>query len=406
MSSLTPTSSPAASPTAIPTLGDLASLEDALAGGEVLATRAIARPNLVYAVKNGRHVTVLMRNVMTGGEQTLLEYDERKEARHSANFWEELPPSVALSPAAPVLVYTAERDVMAYDLDDKTTKTLLRSQEREPFPDGGAKYAWVSDSGAELCCAFGLAAPVVSPDGASVVLSMVQYEGMWLGVSRLDGSLACVVAGADDSYPISADPVWNPKTGELLVPSGGTYSPSGLFLVGEDAPCGAGNIAKNIHDEGAVFESAAWSPDGERAVTSFLSLVLESNTSNLLLLRRDGSEARTLVGEGFNSWPLFSTDGGSVYFVRRVVEKPNGGESLWRFDLVGGRADRLVDIPSGWSVRPQGWTSEGYLELSAWSTGCVYPSCDNRLLLLDVATGGVLYASAATDFTRYLRFLP
>ena len=121
------------------------SLGEALVGGEMAAAAAIARPNLVYAVKEGRHVTVLVQDIMTGTEQDLLEYDESIEARHSANTWEELSPSVALSPTQPVLLYVTEDEVIAYDIQGKTSETLLRKGRSVGSGDLPTN-AWVSDN--------------------------------------------------------------------------------------------------------------------------------------------------------------------------------------------------------------------------------------------------------------------
>lgn len=400
--------SPVPTTTPTPTPAPLSSLKEALAGAELLALRPMERPILVYAVKEGRHVTVLMRNVITGEEERLLEYDERVEAQHSQNLWHELPPSVALSPAEPVLVYSEERDILSFNIGDRTGKILLR---RGAGTGSGEliRYAWVSDSGAELCCAFGLASPVVSEDGTSVVMSMTQYEGDTLGVFRLDASTACVVSQQGVTTATSLFPAWSAQTGDLAIPSGGAYAAPGLFTAPAEDPCMEQDIAVGIHDQNASFRAAAWSPDGDWIAASMLPNAFEPISANLILMRRSGLEQRVLLNEDFNLWPLFSPDGDSVYFVRRAqwfsVESKTS-ESLWRYDLTSGEANAVVDVAVGWSVRTRGWISDRYLVLDAYSSSCFYWSCENRLLLLDVTTGGVVYASAAADFTSYLGFLP
>jgi hypothetical protein len=239
---------------------------------------------------------------------------------------------------------------------------------------------------------------------------MTQYEGSTLGVLRLDGSTACVVSQQGVTTATSLHAVWGPQ-GDLLIPSGGAYAASGLFVGPAAATCSEQDIAAGIHEETASFEAAAWSSDGEWIAASMLSNAFESTeTTTLLLLRRDGSETRTLVDAGFNLWPLFSPDGSTIYFIRseEQIDQPKPGkQGIWRYDLHSGAISLVADIPNGWSARPRAWTDEGYLVLDVYAGECgYYWTCGDRVVLLDVASGGVVYASAASDFTNYLGFLP
>jgi hypothetical protein len=271
------------------------------------AAAAIARPNLVYAVKEGRHVTVLVQDIMTGTEQDLLEYDESIEARHSANTWEELSPSVALSPTQPVLLYVTEDEVIAYDIQGKTSETLLRKG-RSVGSGDLTTNAWVSDNRAELCCAYHLAAPIISRDGTKAVLPMSQWEGGTLGVLSLDRSMACKVAAPGEETAFSHQPVWNEQAADLLIPSGGEYSAVRVYVAPEADSCSARKVASGPPDRVPTrFETAAWSPDGEWIAASHR--VFDAQTeiptgSGLLLMRPDGSQSSELVSNGFNVWPL------------------------------------------------------------------------------------------------------
>jgi hypothetical protein len=390
-----------ATPTTTAAPEELPSLEATLAGGEVLMAGSVARPNLVYALKEGRHVMVLVRNISTGDEREVLEYNESIEAEHSGNTWQELPPSVALSPAAPMLVYVAEGGLMAFHIGDKTSATLLRHREGGEFADL-TTYRWVSDAGAELCCGFHLAEPVISQDGTSLAISVSQYEGSTLAVVRVDGSAACEVGDRVSSLY----PVWRPQTGDLLIPSGGEYAAVGLFVSSPADLCSSHQIASappGPTQLSAGFAMGSWSPDGQWVAASLWEF---DGPTSLLLVRSDGTESRTLVAEGLNLWPVFSTDGRSVYFLHRLSRDPQSAVSLRRIDLGTGQTESVVDIPVGWSVRPQGWTDEGHLMLHARSTDCPDSVCVNRLVLLDATSARTVYAGPSSDFTRFLGFLP
>jgi Tol biopolymer transport system component len=369
----------------------------------------LARPNLVYAVKDGTHITVHSRNVVIGEERELLAYDERVEAAHDGNLWRELPPSIALNGPNQLLVYAEQRDVLAYDLLQQTTTTLLRREQRDDFTDL-SRYSWLTGEGVELCCAYGLHLPVISPDGSSVVLSMSQWEGDRLGIVRTDGSHACVVSPRSGQSGTSLSPAWNPKTQDLAIPSGGEYAAAGLFVAPSTAPCSERDVAAGMHDELASFEAAVWSPEGDWIAATLLANVFDPASASLLLMRPDGSDARVLAADGFNMWPLFSPDGSEIYFTRREqwIDRPGSSpQSLWRYDLEAGEALPIVNVPDGWYMRSQGWTEEGYLALLAYRRDCgYYWSCDDRFVLLDIASGGVIYASAVADFASYLGFLP
>ncbi len=219
---------------------------------------------------------------------------------------------------------------------------------------------------------------------------------------RLDGSAACEVGDQVSSLR----PVWNHQTGDLLIPSGGAYSKFGLFVTPPTDPCSWRQIAPG-RSEAATFDPGFamgnWSPDGQWIAASLWEF---DGPTSLLLVRSDGNESRTLVGEGLNTWPLFSLDGHTLYFVHRVGKERDSAVSLWRTDLDTGQTETVIDMPAGWSVQPQGWTEEGYLMLHARTTDCHDSVCANRLVLFDEANGRTIYASPASDFTRFLGFLP
>ncbi len=65
----------------------------------------LTRNHLLYAMKEGRTVTVFQKNLASGKEAMLLRYDEDRAAAADANLWNGLPPNVALAPGGRTLAY-------------------------------------------------------------------------------------------------------------------------------------------------------------------------------------------------------------------------------------------------------------------------------------------------------------
>lgn len=404
-----PSSTVTRAPTASPTQSPLppsapVGLAEALASGETLANVPMSRPELLYAVKEGHHVTVFRRRVATGDEQAILEYDEAHEAKHSQNYWEEQPPSLTLNESGDTLVYIEEDGVAVYEASTGASRTALH---REPGPTFGSsgltRSRWIGDGGAELCFAFNVAEPVISPDGQRVAVTMTQYEGSSLAVFDATGAAACLIEGAT-----SGNPAWGAQ-GDLLIPGGGgEYARAGLFVVPRSDPCAAVKIAEAPAQYLAGFESGSWSADGSTIITSLVEGEPEPVHASLRLVSRDGSENRVLIADGFNFWPTFDPTQRHIYFVRRSRMPRAAEESIGRYDLESGDETIIQNVPGGWSLRSPSWTADGQLVFRAHSNkdGCYYWSCDDRVVVLDPASGNVVYASAPRDFTNYLGFLP
>ena len=128
-----------------------------------------------------------------------------------------------------------------------------------------------------------------------------------------------------------------------------------------------------------------------------------------MLTQRDGSSRRTVVDEGFNYWPVFSPDGKSIYFVQRTVPLyEDGSENVWAAKESGGGLRKITDLPAGWSVRPIEMTEDGYLAMVAWMhEACPRErKCADKLVVLDVDAGRVIYISAEQGVAKFLGFLP
>lgn len=415
MSPVSQTGTPPSTPTDTPE--PLGRLEEVLGHGEFPAVRPLARPNLIYAVKTGREVTVWKRDILNGVEQEILKYVEPAEAQHSFNTWEEMPPGVTLSTDREVLVYTSVDGVFTFDLNRQESEVLARAVEHQALAGGvtifgtNVSYSWETSEGETLCCGTALAAPNVSADASWVVVRVPQSEGAFLAIFALNGSAACSIS--DREFRVDSDrPSWS-AANELLIPSEGEVSSLGLFVVAEPDRCSEQKIAEDIESVDppwlSGFSDAAWSPDGEWVAASYRKNPLQGGArdahwSGIALMRRDGSDVRIIASDQSIHSPIFSPDGLSVFFVQDAGEGIVP-QSLERFDVANGQVSNVATIPQGWSVRTEHWTEEGYLMLSASSSECRYKSCNNSMTLLDVSNGGVVYASESSDFTRFLGFV-
>jgi hypothetical protein len=397
------TESPASSITLTPTTSAKPTTDHTLNLASVLASDnesrgndVLSHPDLLYAVKEARHVTVFRRNVITGQENIVLEYDESHEAKHSSNYWEELPPAASFEESVGTVVFIEDNGIgLARIGSGQVTSILLR----EPGPTFGStglsRSRWAGQNGADLCCAFNIAAPVMSADGARVAVLMTQWEGHSVGTFDTSGASACLIEGAT-----TENPVWSSQ-GTLLVPSeGGAYGNSGLFVVHPSNPCTPAKIADT------AMQSAAWSSDGSSIVAAVLNGYPETNQVTLQRLSDDGSDSQILLPEGFNYWPIFDPTDRNVFFIRRSGLSLDAEESIWRYDTQTGETAAIQDIPTGWSFRSPSWTADGYLLFRAHSNRCNYWSCSNRLVVLDSTTGRTVYVSSAHDFATHLGFLP
>jgi hypothetical protein len=403
---VTATASPSPSPS-IP--GPASSdLEEALAGGERLAETQLAQPNLVYAAKADSRVTVFKRNMTTADEEVLLEYDEVVEARHLRDGWPEFPPSVALASAVPALVYMDGDEVITLNLNDAARTTLLtRGPEgRNRGDPDSLESAWTASNSTRVCCAYAVHSPVVARDGSGIALPMAQYEGRQLMVLAKGDSVACVLANSEYGGLIGSDQASWSATGDLLVPTSGGQDAMGVFVGRSGDPCSPKDVtASGERGLGLPSRMAAWSPSAQNIAFS----VDELGRTQLMLMNRDGSEQRVLVDDGFNYWPVFSRDGGTVFFIKRSVPLyEDGTEGVWAVVSSGGSARKIADLPDAWSARTLEPTDEGYLSIVAWKhAACpIERKCADKLVVLDGDAGRVVYASADQGVGKFLGFLP
>jgi hypothetical protein len=363
-----PTGTPGETRTAQPTAsatpaGDTGSLAEALASqAEVLAPQPLAESILYYAVKEGTHVRVLVRNIVTGDETLVLEYDEPHKAEHDGNYWSEQVPSVGLDQLDGLLVYAAEPDLRSFDLVSGAITTLLRRAEAGTDVGGVPRYRWFTESGQELCCAHVLAAVSVGPAGGAVV-QMSQWEGGNLASFSTDGSDVCLVEGASGPDRPTGGADWN-SDGELAIAAAGEYRRTGLFVVSPGDPCATREVAHDLMVQGgnAGFEDATWSTNGHWMTATLRSSYDPGANQPVVLVSRDDSTHVRLVPEGVNASPLFSPDDKVVFFARSQGLNEDGGAADWRLWTVdvAPLSQRMDHLPPEWFAQP-GLTEEGYL---------------------------------------------
>jgi Tol biopolymer transport system component len=95
----------------------------------------------------------------------------------------------------------------------------------------------------------------------------------------------------------------------------------------------------------ALFERAAWSPDGRRLAFTAESGRLASGATDIYVVRADASGLRRLTRDSRSRHPLWSPDGRRIFYARR----PKGGiEPRNESDV------RRLATASIWTMRPDG----------------------------------------------------
>jgi hypothetical protein len=412
-----PTTKPSESPTPMPATdtpeANPGSLAEALSSdAELAATRPLAESTLYYAYKEGKHVSVFRRNIATGGEALILEYTEPYEAEHSGNSWAEQVPSVGLDKTNGLLVYASETDVMSFGLESGVTATVLRREDGTPFGDR-PQYRWLTESGDEICCAFGLASISAGPSGRATIRT-VHWEGSGRASFAIDGSDLCRLETMDGSPQPLGGREWNGAGRLVDANRDEDYTTPGLFLTAHDQPCVVQEIAQDLPQlkGNSGFQDASWSADEEWIVATMWTGFDSMTTIPVFRVRSDGSTGEVLVPAGLNASPIFSPDGSLVYYAQAEDADEQGSVSDWRITAVhvesGDDAGVPIDLPPGWHGLLRGWTPEGYLVLglSASDPYAFYGSFKGRIAIVDPIDGSVVYMSAQRDFTNYLGFVP
>ena len=331
-------------------------------------------------------------------EERIFGFDEVGGAEHSSNYWDESPPSVALSPGETQLAYVDAGGLAVFDLVASSSRMLAGS-----LPGPGLSGKPVGEFGG-ACCFSHFSHPLWSSDARFISVQLTQYEGMSSGIVDTSDGSACVPKW-QNGWLSGMVVAWSPSGHRMVAHSADNDSSySGLYLSDEDDPCSGDDISwvYSGQDTWNTFHEGAWSPD-ERlfAFSDTLAIKTGREKAMLAILDVDGLSSTLIDNEDENRYPIFSPDGRLVYYVKSGAS----GVSLWSYSVEERQRAEVARLPDGHrGYQPLFWTSEGFLALLSYETSdqCHYQSCKNRLIVLDLNAGNVIYASATRDFAKFL----
>jgi len=252
-------------------------------------------------------VPVLVRWLSSSGDTFLPEWTSRRLTVDPG--WESEP---ALSPDGREVAFAAERtgdpEIWIVDVDGGAPRRLTADSATDSspawFPDGRS-LAFVSDRGGRKSVwkldRSGGPPSLLVPGGVDPALSP---DGRQIAFARPDDS---------GNLRIAVAPIADPSRARLL-----TDADDGLW----------------------DHQAPAWSPDGET--------ICYADFRDLWLVPSKGGSPRKLTtAHGSDSDPVWSADGGSIYF----SSLREGTTALWRVPSQGGTATRLT-VGTGPEVQP------------------------------------------------------
>lgn len=360
---------------------------------EETLSHAFSAAHLIYATEENGHSIVWKKDVSSPSaeEEHIFEFDEA-----SSYYQEETLPNVALSAEGTRLAYVDPGGIGIFDLETKSSRILADS-----LPQTGEKP--VGEFGG-ACCFVHFSYPLWSSDGRLISVQLTQYEGVSSGIVDTSDGSACVPKWQNGRLS-GMVVAWSPSGHRMVAHSADNDSSySGLYLSDEDDPCSGDDISwvYSGQDTWNTFHEGAWSPD-ERlfAFSDTLAIKTGREKAMLAILDVDGLSSTLIDNEEENRYPIFSPDGRLVYYIKSSSD----GVSLWSYSLEEKQRAEVARLPDGHrGYQPLFWTSEGFLALLSYESSdqCHYQSCKNRLIVLDLNAGNVIYASATRDFTKFL----
>jgi len=364
--------------------------EISLAKDEVKTHSNLVENNLIYAVKSDYRSTVYKRNLQSGTQTKLLEFDESRKADKSGNFWNGLPPSIALSLDKRSLAFIDKEGLKVYDFQTKNTRTFIRkTEEGSSETDTPPKWSVSSLGGT-----YDLARPLWSSDGKYISFLRAHYEGSSFGVINVESGAYFALKDIPGGYHFS----WSPVGHSYVVASSEEYANNmgmGLYVSSQSNIIEANNIAlKFDKTEATSFFEANFSPDGKKIVFIFEE-PYDYDGEYLAIVNSDGTGFTILAEKTDVRTPIFSSDGNSVFYFK----KKNDKQVLVRYDLANKKSTDLIILPSEFNRWEKAyWTKDGFLALvgilsNSPNSNLTLGGDSTRMLILDIANKKVIYAS-------------
>ncbi|MCA1832150.1 MAG: hypothetical protein ABR548_09430 [Actinomycetota bacterium] len=324
----------------------------------------------------GTTATVYSTDLSSGDETALLKYEEAAPATHSQNYWEEMPPSVALSHSGTHLAYVAADGLYVFDREGTATRLVIS---RRNAPSADAPSTWVPPIDEDT---YSLHSPSWSADDRYISFEMSHYEGSTFGFYDLREGAYFQQAGLPFSY---ADPslgkmAWAVGNVGTIVPA--THATTaGFYLSAIGDPGNAAYLNARIATR---MGDAVLSEDAGRIAFTFSDD--DENDAHILAVEaRDGRLVHVVDRQGAKISPAFDASG-NVWWVE--------GSSLLRWD--GTTTSAIGELTSGWRWKIQSVEGGTAVLLGTFSTRA-------RIVQIDTRSGEErIRHDCATDFTTYL----
>ena len=377
---------------------------------QVFAPNSLLEKNLVYAIKDGYHITVLKQDISDPSKQAseIFSYDDSLKAdATSENYWEGSPPSIALSPDKKFIAFIDNQGLKQYSLITSAMQNLI-TKTTIPASDSATPPQWSQ----QLNQVYAISLPSYSYDSRYISFVQDLYEGSTYGLLDLQTNTYSPIAigGYDAQDFLHWDPFFYIFINPQLL---GVQDP-GLFIGSASDSAKTENLANSFHKGNNQFLSAVFSNDGKKIAFTYV----KSNTEiinnhfpndSLAIINIDGTGFKDLISQGNISSPFFSPDDNAVYF----IEESSNGLVLSNIDINSDIVTRIALLPDGVTEwRNLGLTKEGYIILQGKydyynSSTYLFTYRPGKLLIIDANKKKVIYYKSDVDlFTRFAGFLP
>ncbi|MDQ1328990.1 MAG: hypothetical protein QG641_2276 [Candidatus Poribacteria bacterium] len=360
---------------------------------EVCSTTDLIETHIIYALKTGSHVFVYKRDLMSGKQTKILEYNESVELT---------PTGIVLSPDRQYLAFVDEKALNIYNLSKGNRRKLIIRGDVPP--DLEVAPSWSTPSQGEVVKGgewFGLCYIVVngwSTDGKYISFFEGYTEGVGEGIIEVQTERWLRYHNGSDCMS------WSSMKPSLLIASGDyAFGDPGLYIVSLEGSKQAktASTIKRLDekfglgkDKTFLFSDATFSQDGQKIVFLFDKMQIEEGQEyTLAVANSDGTAFKILEEESCLLKPIFSLDGNSIFYIQQSDERM----ILRKCDLSSRKKVDVAILPSDWQSKlPVGiynrhyslfWTKDGFLSLVGGSVD------KSRLLILDIDQRKLVYAS-------------